>query len=77
MKPELLKIYSEAFTADELREIRGFYATDTGKKTLEKMPTLMAESSQIGMMRVQENIAELYSMIEAESKRIQSLQSKQ
>jgi len=37
----------------------------------------MAESSQIGMMRVQENIAELHSMIEAESKRIQSLQSKQ
>jgi hypothetical protein len=75
MKPELLKIYSEAFTADELIEIRGFYATKTGKKTLKKMPTLMAQSSQIGIVRVQENMAELYSMIEAESKRIQSLQS--
>ena len=76
LKPDILKIYSEAFTADELKEINSFYATDAGKKTIEKMPTLMAQGGQIGAARVQENIGELQAMIKAESERIQSLQSK-
>ena len=75
LKPAMLKMYSEAFTADELKEINSFYATDVGKKTIQKMPTLMAQGGQIGAARVQENIGELQTMIEAESERIQSLQS--
>ena len=76
LKPDMLKIYSEAFTADELKEINRFYATDVGKKTIEKMPTLMAQGGQIGAARVQENIGELQAMIKAESVRIQNLQSR-
>ncbi|MEM6580357.1 MAG: DUF2059 domain-containing protein [Pseudomonadota bacterium] len=75
IKPDLLKIYSTEFTAAELREINSFYSTDVGRKTIEKMPTLMAQGSQIGAARVQENIGELQAMIRAESERIQSLQS--
>lgn len=76
LKPDMLKIYSEAFTADELKEINRFYATEVGKKTIEKMPTLMAQGGQIGAARVQENIGELQEMIKAEAERIQGLQSK-
>ncbi|MGM0768499.1 MAG: DUF2059 domain-containing protein [Pseudomonadota bacterium] len=75
LKPDMLKMYSEAFTADELKQINSFYATDVGKKTIEKMPTLMAQGSQIGAARVQENIGELQAMIKAESERIQNLES--
>lgn len=75
LKPDLLKIYSEEFTTDELKEINSFYATNIGKKTIEKMPTLMAQGSQIGAARIQENIGELQAMIKAESERIQRLQS--
>lgn len=74
LKPDMLKIYSEAFTASELREINDFYATDTGKKTIQMMPELMAQGAQIGAVRVQENIGELQAMIQAEAERIQSLQ---
>ena len=75
LKPEMLKIYSEAFTADELKEINKFYATGAGKKTIEKMPTLMAQGGQIGAARVQENIGELQAMMKAEAERIEKLQS--
>lgn len=75
LKPEMMKIYSEAFTAGELKEIISFYATDVGKKTIEKMPTLMAQGAQIGTTRVQENMGELQEMIKAESERIQNSQT--
>jgi hypothetical protein len=73
LKPEFLKIYSEAFSAKELREINEFYSTDTGKKTIQLMPSLMAQGGQIGAARVQANIGELQEMIKAESERLQKL----
>jgi len=73
LKPEFVQIYSEAFTASELRDINAFYATDTGRKTIQKMPTLMAQGAQIGAARVQANIMELQSMIKAEAERLESL----
>jgi hypothetical protein len=75
LKPDMLKIYSNEFTAEELKKINSFYATDVGKKTIEKMPILMVQGGQIGAARVQENIGELQEMIKVESERIQNLQS--
>ena len=75
LKPELIKMYSEEFTSSELREINAFYSTDVGKKSIEKMPTLMMQGGQLGATRVQENIGDLQAMIQAESERIQKLQS--
>jgi hypothetical protein len=75
LKPELIKMYSEEFTSSELREINAFYSTDVGKKSIEKMPTLMMQGGQLGATRVQENINDLQAMIQAESERIQKLQS--
>ena len=75
LKPELVKVYSKEFTASELREINTFYLTNVGKKTIEIMPALMAQTAQMGAARVQENIGDLQAMIQAEAKRIQILQS--
>ncbi len=76
LKPELLVIYTEAFTAEELREINAFYATETGKKTIEMMPVLMGKGAQIGMNRVQDNMQELQSLIEEESARLEAEEKK-
>jgi len=76
LKPDLIKIYTEVFSEKELKELNDFYATDTGKKTIETMPVLMAKGGQIGMQRVQNNMQEFESVIAEESKRIQGLQSK-
>ena len=72
LKPDMLRIYAETFTAEELKEINGFYSTDVGKKTIEKMPQLMAQGAKIGATRVQENIGELQQMIQAEAARLQA-----
>jgi len=74
LKPDMVKIYADAFTAQELKEINAFYDTDTGRKTLEMMPTLMGQGGQLGARRVQENMEELRQMIEAESQRLQAAQ---
>lgn len=74
LKPEMVQLYADTFSASELREISAFYSTPVGKKTLEKMPELMAKGGEIGVARVQANAHELQSVIEAESERLQQLQ---
>ncbi len=75
LKPELLRIYSSAFTASELRDLAAFYKTPTGMKSLRVMPELTAEGAQIGAQRIQENMQELQAMIAEEANRIQAMQS--
>lgn len=76
LKPQMIDMYAKAFTASELKDINAFYGTPTGKKTLAKMPELMAQGGQIGAQRIQGNIQELQDMIKEESERIQKLQAK-
>ena len=73
IKPELIKIYSEAFTASELKEIIAFYSTDVGQKSIQKMPALTAQGAQLGATRVQQNIGDLQAMIEVEAERLGKL----
>lgn len=75
LKPEMVQIYAQAFTATELEEINAFYETRTGKKTLEMMPTLMGQGGQLGAQRVQSNMGELREMIQAEAQRLQEAQA--
>ena len=75
LKDDLVAIYVEAFTEEELNDIMAFYETPTGRKTLEKLPELSAKGAQLGQTRVQQNIQELQEMIQAESKRIQEQQN--
>jgi uncharacterized protein len=74
MKPFLLKMYADTFTADELNELNKFYASPAGRKSLQVMPTLMAKGSQYGAQQVRAHMPELQSMFAEESKRIQQLQ---
>ncbi len=73
LKEDIVAIYIEEFTEKELNEIIAFYETPTGRKTIKKMPKLMAKGAQLGVSRVQQNIGELQQMIKAESERIQKL----
>ena len=75
IKPQLVELYAEAFSAAELKEINAFYRTPTGEKTIAVMPTLMTKSAMIGAARVEENVAELQRMIQDEAERIQELQA--
>ena len=70
LKPDMIQIYAETFTAEELRAINAFYKTNAGKKAIQKIPELMAKGGQIGVSRFQANISELQSLIKEESERM-------
>jgi hypothetical protein len=74
LKPDLVKIYANAFTSKELAEITAFYQTPTGRKALEMTPELAAEGAQLGIQRVREHVDELKQMIDAENKRLMDAQ---
>lgn len=44
------EIYARHFTADEMRELRAFYDTPLGKKTLAEMPSLISETARVGQL---------------------------
>jgi len=44
----VVPLYAKHFTHDEIRELLSFYETDTGRKVLRVMPSLMQESMQVG-----------------------------
>jgi hypothetical protein len=72
LKDDLVTIYVDAFTEEELKEIRAFYLTPVGKKVAEKTPSLSAKGMQLGVERVQKNQPELIRMIrEAAQKKAQ------
>ena len=64
LKTEMIGIYVDALTEDELKQITTFFQTPAGKKMVEKQPELMSKGMQIGMKRVQDNQAELQRMME-------------
>lgn len=68
MKGEIIQMWKNAFTEQEVRELTQFYKTPTGQKAIKAMPALIARASQIGQQRVRENLPELKRMIEEEAK---------
>ncbi len=53
LKPELIKLYTSNFSESELKQINEFYASPVGRKMLEKMPRLTAESAQLTQAKLQ------------------------
>lgn len=67
MKEDMVKIYTAEFTEQELKELLAFYQTPLGKKTVAKMPKLMAKGAELGQQRVQEHLPELQKAIQEQA----------
>ncbi|MGI9088895.1 MAG: DUF2059 domain-containing protein [Chthoniobacterales bacterium] len=65
LKDDMAKVYTEEFTEPELNDLTKFYQSPLGKKTVEKMPALMAKGAAMGQKRVQEHLPELQAAITA------------
>jgi len=63
MKEDMVQLYAREFTEKELKELAKFYKTPIGRKTIEKMPQLMAAGMEIGQRRMQEHLPELQQAI--------------
>ncbi|MCY1247828.1 hypothetical protein D9M72_611950 [compost metagenome] len=53
IKPDLIKLYTDNFTESELKDLNAFYASPLGKKVLDKMPRLTAQSAQMTQSKLQ------------------------
>jgi hypothetical protein len=65
LEPELVKIYAEEFTEQELKDITKFYLTPAGKKMAQKLSVLQQKGMAIGQQRVQAHMAELQESMKA------------
>jgi hypothetical protein len=72
LKGDYARIYAEAFSEEELRQMIAFYRTPTGQKAISMIPELMAKGAALGQSRVQENREELQRMIQRRQKEIES-----
>jgi len=64
IKGELVHLYSQEFSKEELLEIAKFYHSPTGKKCLEKIPKLSSAASDIGYEKALTHQDELENMIQ-------------
>lgn len=58
LKKQMVKLYQQKFTPDELDELLHFYETPVGRKALLTMPELMGEASKIGQQMAAKNTAD-------------------
>ena len=69
LKDDMAKLYMAEFSESEINELTKFYQTPLGKKTVQKMPALMAKGAEIGQKRVQEHLPELQAELAASEKK--------
>ena len=63
MKDNLITMYMEAFTEQELNEINAFYSTPAGQKMIQRLPELIQQRDRLAMQRMQNNMGELQQAI--------------
>ena len=63
LEPDYVKMYTEKFSEDEMKDLIAFYESPVGKKTLKAMPELMGKGLQLAQQRVQAHGAELQQAI--------------
>jgi hypothetical protein len=69
--PEITKLYKDAFTEAELRDVIAFYRTPTGQKVLLKLPEVMQQGAAIGAKLALAHTPELEQMLTERSKQLQ------
>lgn len=48
IKPKMIDLYVQEFSAQELKELLAFYQTPVGQKAIAKLPVIMRQGSMIG-----------------------------
>lgn len=64
---DLVQMYLQAFTKQELDSINTFYSTPAGQKVITVVPELVQQRNRLAMQRLQENIAELQQIMAGET----------
>jgi len=70
LKPDFIKIYTDAFTTDELNDLIEFYQSPTGQNVKNKIPELMQKGGEMGFQRLSEHSEELKALITERAEQI-------
>ncbi len=71
MKPDYVKLYSDVFAEEEIDGMVAFYKTPAGHAMIEKMPALMAKSTEIAQRQMAGLIPEIQKTMEDLKKKYQ------
>ena len=71
LKDEMAKMYAAEFTEKELKALAKFYRSPLGNKLARLSSEFMVKGAELGMRRVQDNIAELHTMLEKKKKELE------
>ncbi|MCY1289631.1 hypothetical protein D9M68_345400 [compost metagenome] len=63
IKPDMVKLYTGAFTEQELKDLLAFYESPLGKKMLAKMPELTAQSAQLTQAKLESAVPQVNKLL--------------
>ena len=64
LKYDIADTYATYYTVKELKEIKTFYQTEVGQKSIHLMPQLASQGAKIGQQKLMLHMSELQTMIE-------------
>jgi uncharacterized protein len=70
LKPELIKIYDESFSSEQLAGITAFYKSPAGQAYVQKLPELSSKSAALGTRLMQDAMPEFQRMTQEWSNRM-------
>lgn len=63
VKPDLVALYTDTFSEDELKRLNAFYESELGKKMLTKLPQLNARSAQVTQTKLQAAVPQVNKLL--------------
>ncbi|MCQ4310161.1 DUF2059 domain-containing protein [Pseudomonas stutzeri] len=63
VKPELVALYTEAFSEAELTQLNEFYESELGKKMLTQLPQLNARSAQVTQAKLESAVPQVNKLL--------------
>jgi hypothetical protein len=66
LRADQMRVYRETYTEAEVQDLTRFYSSDLGRRFLAKMPFVMARSQELASQRMQAQLPELMSILQAQ-----------
>ena len=74
LKPDMISLYTRHFNEQEMRELIAFYESPLGKKVVDSMPQLTAQSAQLTQARLEAAVPEVNQLLAEMSGKLQPKQ---
>ena len=63
LKPDMIKLYTSNFNEQEMKDLIAFYESPLGKKVLEQMPSLTAQSAQLTQSKLESAVPKVNQLL--------------